>query len=92
MKPLALLIATASDTQRDIELALDRLRARGGSIPDCDGRHWRTIAACQEEYDVLLGKAQLADQAALAGLFAGEFQDRWSALESRAKGLVQDAT
>lgn len=93
MTALAQLVSEAASTNAYIEQAIARLRAHGGSMPEADGKHWRFLAACKRELDVLTGKAALADRIAAGGMSAGEFMEQWNALEElRTKGTNHAVT
>lgn len=92
MSALALLLRETADLQAEVERAIDAARATKRPLPfrfaPNDGRHWRTLAACKRELDVLTGKAQLADDVARNGIDAHEFMERWRALEEMRKAMV----
>lgn len=83
MTALAQLVSEAASTNAYIEQAIARLRARGGSMPEADGKHWRFIAACKRELDVLTGKAELLDELMQHGIAASECRRRWDELEAK---------
>lgn len=81
MIALSTLIRETASTQQAIDAAVDAGKLRGIVMPKRVGDPWLVLAACKLELDVLTGKAALADQVARAGMSAGEFMEKWNALE-----------